>query len=297
MDANHMDASRVERYIPDSAQLSRQYLDLLHQIGDLCAQKIQMFIKQYLHMEVEIEWKGVSTPSYKEFITGLPPHCSIQILKEPTFQNFSLLVHNTFTMSAIIERLLGADDASSTQEVKFTSIEIGLVARLNTLILAEIQKSLKDIGELSWVVRKHETNPLLVSILSDKNDVLILAFKIGGALPEGEILLCISAMDAITYLEKSKVNKKIENRVINQELQQHLQKVPMRVSVRIGNAHLTYDELINLSPGDVIKLDRPPNYSALLHVEDTPKFTGKIGNYKHRWVFLIDKEGDQYDNT
>ena len=270
----------------------KEYCNILRQIGDYCAHKIQLALKQYLRMNIEVFWNGLELMLFMDFIkqlhTTLP--CCIHILHSSKLQHYSLLVQNLKTVSALMERVLGSRSTKNTVLVEFTSMDVAVIGKLTMLISAEIEKSLHAIVPVFWKIERQETNPMLASVIPDKENVVVLNFTVKGDLPPGNIQLCLVTADLMAHLEVYKKSQGSANtQTQNNSIARQLAQVPLSVSLRLGEVQLQYGNLNELAPGDIIRSDRKLSDACEVYVENDGKYTGKLGKIGNVWACTVEK--------
>lgn len=282
--------SKATAYSPNASQFPKEYRNILRQIGDYCAHKIQVCLKQYLRINIEVFWSGMESLLFSDFISHLPSNSCIHILQSTIFQHPSLIVQNIATISALMERVLGARILDKPTILEFTSVDIAIVSKITSMITSEIEKALQSIVPVSWRIHRHETNPMLASVIPDKENVVVLSFEIKGQFPPGTIHLCMATSDLLTHLEKYKKNQmSSQHKQLNFQMKDQMKKIPVEVSVRLGEMTLEYRDLMNLCVGDILKMDQPLSSMVSVYVENAPKYMGKLGKNQEYWACLIEK--------
>lgn len=289
--ADTADSKLPAPYSPSSSKFPKEYRNIVRQIGDYCAHKMQVALKQYLRFNIEVFWRGMDSLSFVDFINHLPSSCCIHILQNQAFQHHTLLVQNIATVSALMERTLGARLLEKPVLVEFTSVDNAIVSRLTNMMLEEIQKAFSSIGPIAWRIHRQESNPMLASVLPDKENVVVLNFEIKGQLPHGNIQLCMATIDIVSYLEKYRKNAgaTTQNKPVNTRFIQRLRKIPMTVSVQLGNLELPLREFNSLRVGDIIRLDRTLDSPVSVYIENNMKYSGKLGRIGEFWACMIEK--------
>jgi flagellar motor switch protein FliM len=281
---------KIAAYSPSSSKFPKEYRNIIRQIGDYCAHKVQVALKQYLRFNIEVFWRGMDSLVFADFIGHLPSSSCIHILQNQEFQHHSLLVQNLPTISSLVERVLGARIIEKPVIVEFTSVDNAIIARITNMILEEVQKSFHSIGPIIWRIHRQESNPMLASVLPDKENVVTLTFEIKGQLPSGLIQLCIATQDIVSYFEKYRKNQSVtmQSKPINSRFLQHLHKIPATISVQLGILELSLNDLNSLRVGDIVRLDRTLDSPVLVYVEDVEKYTAKLGRVGEFWACMIE---------
>ena len=79
----------------------------------------------------------------------------------------------------------------------------------------------------------------------------------------------------------------------NKTIRNHINDVPVDLKVELGKTQLTANELINLSVGDVIPLNKFIEDDLELLVEGVKKFSGLHGTYHSNHAIQISKLEDR----
>jgi flagellar motor switch protein FliM len=76
-----------------------------------------------------------------------------------------------------------------------------------------------------------------------------------------------------------------------ERLIERIKEAPVTIRVELGKAKITLRELLELKKGDVIKLNAEPDEdSAIVFVQDIPKFKGILGKYGESKAVMITKK-------
>ena len=289
--------NKILAYSPTTSKIPKGCESILNQIAEYTAYKVQGLFKQHLRLNIEVNWKGMQSLLFKDFIKRLPIKSCIHILEAKAFGDACLLVQDVNTVSALLERILGANNLDNVITADFTHIDFSILSYFTQMMLREIEDSFTKIADISWEITAQETNPFLASVLPDKESVLLLNFEIKGDLPNSTMILCFPTMEIVPYLQKYKENQakskaKINNRLILKQIENAF----VEVAIRLGSVDITYEEFVNLRAGDILKLDRDTSSPVFIYIEDSCKYMGSLGKNKDNWACLIEKHfGDKKD--
>ena len=282
--------NKILAYSPTTSKIPKGCESILNQIAEYTAYKVQGLFKQYFRLNIEVNWKGMQSLLFKDFINRLPIKTCIHILEAKAFGDACLLVQDINTVSALLERILGANNLDNVITADFTHIDFSIVAYFTKMMLKEIEDSFSKIVEVSWKIAAQETNPFLASVLPDKESVLLLNFEIKGDLPNSIMVLCFPTMGIVPYLQKYKENQaKSKAKINNSLILKQIENAFVEVAIRLGSIDITYEEFLNLRPGDILKLDRDTASPVFVFIEDSCKYMGSLGKNKDNWACLIEK--------
>jgi flagellar motor switch protein FliM len=72
-------------------------------------------------------------------------------------------------------------------------------------------------------------------------------------------------------------------------LEQHLEQVSLSLPLYLGGAELTFQELMDLEKGDVIRLDSTMDQTFRLSLGNQIAFRGKVGGFRGRYAFHVEE--------
>jgi flagellar motor switch protein FliM len=180
-----------------------------------------------------------------------------------------------------------------------TDIEKALLARTFQSALHDYSESWSDIVEVNPQIDT-VTSTMLFTQVATPGDMVMVAsfeFKLSSAL--GMISICVP----VTVLEPVMANLSTEQCLagarrsrhdrFGEEVSQSLSRVPVECSAVLGTASVTVRDLLNLSEGDVVRLDNGPQNELMFAVGDHSKFycrPGLVGNKLAVQITRVDQD-------
>jgi flagellar motor switch protein FliM len=265
---------------------------------------LQTYLSGYLRSLVQIEVISVDQLTYNEFTSSMP-NPSVLGIVEFSPLNGSIIVEITPSISfAMIDRILGGAGEAFERSRGFTEIELTLLEKIIGQIVNFFKDSWKNVIELRPRLKKIETNPQFVQIMSPNETVALITLEIKVGNIEGMIHICIPHLVIEPVIPKlstrfwfSGVNKEITGsdlKIIEKKIQSTL--LPIRVV--LGNSEITVRDFLGLGIGDVIALNTSLNDDLKIYVGNLKKFSGKPGLRKSKVsvkITKVEKKGDDYD--
>jgi flagellar motor switch protein FliM len=84
---------------------------------------------------------------------------------------------------------------------------------------------------------------------------------------------------------------------LSQTLMEHLHQMPVTVQARLATAKVGFQELLELSPGDILLLDKPIHEMVELTVENRTAFRGRPAQSEGRYAILIREGSPKQEET
>jgi len=256
------------RLTPDQARA-------VQQVSEEAAAGISNAFGQALRTPVEATVVAVEPVTYQAFNSSLPDPVCLQLFRlEPGGHHgmFSFEVPLAF---AFVDRLLGGGGQVLAQSKPLTEIEQAVITPLFHSVCQRLGAAWAGIAEVRFRPTEIAVRPREVQILPPQEPVLQITLTVSNESSVGDMNIClpVAAVGALV----PPPHAGIEGAEAEQALRRAVAAAPLRLSVELGRAEITIHELLNLQPGQVIRLDSRPGRPLTVAVEGQPYFTGEPG--------------------
>ena len=197
-------------------------------------------------------------------------------------------------MLPIIDRPLGGSSADLfIPQRPLTQIEWRLVKRLTDRALANLAEAWANILKINFELTETESNPQLVQIVPPNEVVVVIGFEIKMGNRAGTMSLCVPfnviepVMSKLSQQNWFTYTKKAANDSHIKAMHKNLSGAPLLVKVLLGHTTIKLDELVHLSPGDILQLEKPASGEMIVQIEDKNKFAGLVGQFKGKRALRI----------
>ncbi|MFQ5411968.1 MAG: flagellar motor switch protein FliM, partial [Phycisphaerae bacterium] len=187
----------------------------------------------------------------------------------------------------IVDRLLGGTNAEIfIPQRPLTAIEDRLVGRIINRALGNLAEAWADLVEVEFEITGSESNPHLVQIVAPNEVVVVIGFEIKIGARAGTMSICIpfnviepvigklGAQNWLAYSHRGGSHDQAES------VTQNLRHASVRLCAYLGQTQMTINDLLSLSPGDIIRLDKLIHRDLILRVEGKNKYAGRIGRLR-----------------
>lgn len=264
-------------------KLSKDQLRTLRMIYEGFGRLFSTTISTQLRTMVKAEVTAIEQLSYDEFIRSLPqPTIMAECDFYPLHGEFIIEINPKIAYS-IIERLFGGSGNSPGDIREFTDIEEVVLKTINKHILDSFSEAWENVVDLRPRLKELESNPQFTQIVPSNDMVILATFETKIGEIEGFINICIPYIVLEPIVSKlsaqywfSNTRKDDEDQNI-QKLRKRLSKASLPVVAQLGKATITVQDLLQLSVGDVIRLDTKAEEDMTIYVNDNNKFKGKPG--------------------
>lgn len=236
-----------------------------------------------LRKVVEIKKVGARSYKFDDFIQTLPSPVCMAIFKIEPLKGAALISFDSTLVMCLVDSLLGGTGASrlSMANRMFTSIELRLVEKIVRDILLDLEKAWAPLYTTHMSLLRMEMNPRLINIVPPEYQIVTMSLKIQIEEISGNMMFAVPYMTIDPIRDKLKAGMQFDLMAIDPQWSSRLAagilEAPLELSVEMGNATITLRELLELSVGDTIMLDKPCSSELQVKVEGETKYWGIPG--------------------
>jgi len=233
---------------------------------------------------VEIKKLGARPYKFDDFLKTLPSPVCMSIFKIEPLKGAALITMDSKLVFTLVDSILGGTGAAaaSEQDRMFTSIEIRLMEKIVKDVLSDMEKSWSHVVQATKMnLLRMEMNPRLVTIVPPEYQVITMSLEIQVEDFTGTMLFAIPYMTIDPVRDKLKIGTQLDSMAIDPKwhsrLATELVDAPVELTVELGETCITLNDLINLSVGDTIILNRDCRSELNVKIEGIDKFSGLPG--------------------
>lgn len=277
-------------------KFSKDHLRALQTIHENFSRQFSMALTTYLRMNIEINVVSVDQLTYDEFIRSMPSPLTVLILSMDPLPGESLLGMTYEIVSCIIDRMLGGNGESDNKVRNLTDIETLLIKRILDKSIQCLNEAWQNFVPVDIRMMGMEESYTLIQVASPGEMVALVTFEVNLTEKDSGLMsFCIPYPILEGVLDKlssqhifHRHNETMDGESMDKILQKlHYAKTPLQVY--LGGTQVSIRDLLALSEGDVIRLDRQATDDMLVHVNHAPKFMGRPGRLKNNLaVFITD---------
>jgi len=296
----------VKRYDfrrPD--KFSKDQLRTLQIIHESFARGMATHLSTYIRTMVEGEVLSVSQTTYDEFIRSLHNPTLIAVLSFPPLEGSGLIEIPPDLSFVIIDRMLGGPGTVPSRLRELTEIEQTVMRRVLLRAVQAFGEAWENLITLQPRLDRLEVNPQFVQLVPPQDMVVVIVIRVHWRGMDGRINICIPhlALEAVGprltahYLFGSVHTPEAGRHV--EELKRRVASMSVPVTVTLGQATVTVGELLELAPGDVVRLETRVGDTLPVRVGDKTKFRGRPGRVGSRLAVeitdVLDPKGEEAD--
>lgn len=297
---NHADAAGVIHYdLANQDRIIRGRMPTLDIIHDRFIRLFRVSLSNALRKIANIGVNSSGPVKFGEFMNSLPLPSCLNILRVEPLRGSAVMVIESRLLYAFVDSLLGGSNVPYTKiEGKdFTPIEIKVARRIIMAAIEDLEKAWAPVFPLKIHYSRTEINPQFVAVVPPSDVVISTSFDVELEKMSGSIKLVIpySTLEPI----KSKLSMGFQSEQLEVDhiwidrIKNQLMATNVNIEACLGHAWIGLDDLMKLSKGDVIVLERDSDKPLDILVENVLKFRGVPGVLKgNKAIKITEVTGD-----
>ena len=278
------DASGIVHYdLANQDRIIRGRMPTLDIIHDRFIRLFRISLSAALRKVANIGVNSSGPIKFGEFMNSLPLPSCLNILRIEPLRGSAVMVIESKLLYALVDSLFGGSDVPYTKiEGKdFTQIEIKVARRIVMSAVDDLEKAWAPVFPIKITYSRTEINPQFVAIVPPSDVVISTAFDVELEKMSGSIKLVFpySTLEPI----KSKLSVGFQNEQLEVDhiwinrIKTQLMGTSVNMICNMGNCWINLRDLMELSKGDVLILDRDSDKPLDIVVEGIHKFKGVPG--------------------
>ena len=288
--------SRVRPYdFARPNKLSKDQLRTLQMMHESFARGIASTLSAYLRSYVQAEVVSADSMTYEEFSRVLPNPGIMAIFSLPPLEGSAMIEIDPDLGFAVIDRLLGGPGTTPMHLRELTDLEQPVMRRVVEQILEHLPDSWSQVVQFSPYFEQLELNPQFMHLVPPRDMVVVIRLEVIMASASGRLSLCIPFDIIESVVPKLSAHylfirgKKEASPAEIEGLRERLKRLEVPLTVILGEADLSVNELLELEVGDYITLDTRADGLLSINVGTRTKFYGRPGRSGSRMAVEIVK--------
>jgi flagellar motor switch protein FliM len=284
-------------------KFSKEQLRSLQLLYENFARLLGTGLTSLLRGTVSLHLTSVEQITYAEYIEQLPKPAALYLLGLDPLPGRAVLELNLPISFAIIDRLLGGpgdivNPRQGRQNSEMSEIEVALLRSLSDILATTMQDAWADIAALAPRVDDIAFSPELVQAALPNEVCVLILLELKVLNNAGTLSLCmpytllepiVGRLSAQTLVAGSYRGTRKEDPRAQQRKMRQLERVTLPVSVQLGTAAVTVNDMLTLEPGDVICLDTPASGTLPMLIDGRPRYRVRPGANGARLAVRVER--------
>ncbi len=275
------DVSKYDLTKPDKAVK----LPKLVVITDKFSRTFRITLSNTIRKLAEVSFDSTDVKRFDEFLKEIPVPANINIFSMEPLRGFNILLIDSVLVFYFVDVLFGGtgSDRTKVEGREFTSIENTVIRKIAKAILEDWSRAWETFVSVKSEYVRSEVNPQFAMVVPPNDLCISITFNIEIENVQGIITICVPFSNLEPIKEKLMGDYSIEETAKdpfwNRTIRNEIQTVPVELHVELGRTELKGSELVSLSIGDVIPLNKFISDDLDVLVEGKQKFKAQAGTY------------------
>src|SRR5581483_7030696 len=264
--------------------ISPDLLTALQAMHEQFAVSLSSSMTMRLRSETDVSLESVRTQSYSEFVYSLSDPTVLITTSMNPLEGLVAIEFNPSVAYPLIDILLGGPGVMPTAIRPISEIESSIFESIIRTMLADLQNCWRTlIPEIRFEITGRESRPNMIHAAQPHENVLTFAGKLKVGNSEGYIhiaLPTVALKPIINRFSPSNAQQQ-QQKVIDTpsatRLFELMRDVNVTMTAELRGTNLTVDELLDLTEGDILRLDQRLTVPASVSVNNCQKFAGTLG--------------------
>ena len=260
-------------------KFSKEQLRQLEAVHNSFASSLSHRLSATLRSTLEIRHTTLDQCSFEEYLKSIPnPTLTSTFRLEPAGVKAVIEV-NPNIVFVLVDLMTGGSGEPKIANRPVTPIELKLMEGVLKVALSEYQGAWSQFTEAKCHLERAGSDQMVNPIARPRDRMVSVCFEMQTASQVGLISLCIpiSGVEALLSSLGQKAEHAQGRAGERAKIEQHLQGSHVTATVVLGTAGVTLRDILDLAPGDTVRLDQPVDREIRLAVQGVPKFLAVPG--------------------
>ena len=288
-------------------RFSKDQIRSISRIHDNFARLLSTYFSGQLRTYVNISVASVDQIPYEEFIRSVPAMTILNVYSVEPLEGRIIFEFNPNIAYAMLDRLLGGRGASLDKIKNLTEIETKLMSQLfEKGITNNLTEAWTSVINMDPQFEEFEVNPQFLQLVSPNETVVVVSLDTTVGESSGMINICIPHVVLESIIPRLSVHYWLQNERTKERepgeidlISNHIKKAMMEMSVQLGEALISVEDLLHLQKEDIIVLNTQIDDPLKMLVEAEPKYTVQPGKRKEKLAVqvldVLEEGGEQND--
>ncbi len=274
-------------------KFSKDQIHTMQVIYENYARTLGTYLSGQLRIPLQVELLSVEQLTYEEFIRSIPNPTILNIFALYPLHGSAIMEINPNLGFAFLDRLLGGPGYAPSKARALTEIEQTVIERLSQRMLDYLEEPWGSIIQIEPSLERVETNPQFTQLVQPTEIMIIVSLETRMGDVMGMINICIPFLVLEPILDKLNVHYYYSTAAQERSpaniaaIRNKLENTTIPIKVVMGKTVITVRDLLALSVGDVIPLNRNISEELDIVIGNSAKFLGKPGVFANRMAIQV----------
>ena len=274
------------------SKFSKEQLRTFEMIHENFARSVSTYLSGRVRSFVNVNLASVDQLTYEEFTRSLPNPSFIVIFSARNLLGNAVMEMGLEIFYTILDLILGGPGIPISNRSP-TETEVAIMRKEVINILTHLAQAWEDIQEFVPNIENIESNPQFVQVAPPSEMVVLVTLYMSIGKTEGFMNICWPSSLIEPFAEKLSARlwftaagpKSSEED--KERLQKNIKEAQLTLAAVLGQAVLSFSDVLTLEVGDVIRLNTHVGDPVSVEVNGTEKFKGVPGTHRGHYAVKV----------
>ena len=263
------------------SKFARDQIRRLQTAHESFARSASSRLSAELRAGLQIEVVGNDQLPYSTVMAEeVPSQALVTVLAVEPLETELLLIMDMQLALCLVDRLLGGNGVVSPSAATLTDVEVAIARRALSSLVEPLSDTWLDFADVQLSIASVSTVPTSVQIVPPSEPTLLLNFQADVDGLFSIMTLCMPHRSVAPLghrLEQTHFGTPSEDAAAAEAVRAAVKGVEVELRAEVGAVELTVEEVLGLSAGDVLPLDRAAAKGVTLFAADVPAYSTTPG--------------------
>ncbi len=255
-------------------------------VFEIYSRHLSSYLTGTLRTYSQVEVSSIEETKYYEYANSLSETAMLGILNFNPIEGSVIMEFSKDLAFITIDKLLGGTGNSGiVADREYSDIEIALLERMYRNIIPFLRDAWTNVVDINPEFERFETKNGVSRMMHLNDIVVIIVLNVKVRNVTGSVTICIpyDSLDSINdklsvrYRVNERAKNALDAKTTKQSIFSQMNKSGVDVTAVLGETTVYLRDLLNLEPGDVIRLNRKQQDLAKLTINNKTWFYGRLG--------------------
>ncbi|HUO25923.1 MAG TPA: FliM/FliN family flagellar motor switch protein [Candidatus Aquilonibacter sp.] len=260
-----------------AGELGKEQVRQVTMLHESFAPSVANSLGAYLRVGFQASLVAVEQINYSEFLSRLPEQTYFTTVQLNPMEELAVIQLDLAIVFPMIDLLLGGPGQPMAEPRDLTEIEEQIMEIVVAIVCRELQTTWQPVLPVVFNVGQRQKQSQIVGLMSPGERVLNLSFEISLNDVRGLLNLAFPAVVSNALLRKlaaGMVQRRKPSAGQSERLKRRLMECAFTIDLDLCNVALRIGDIVDMQPGQVIRLRHSLNDPMFVAVNGRPVFTG-----------------------
>ena len=263
--------------------LSQDQLRLLNHVHTGFAREISVYLSAQLRSIVEMSLVTVEQVHYSEYVESTQAPSALYVMEAEGQSHGMILEFDPRLILYTVEKLFGGHGSFQQEPREISQIEQRVMARVVQRTYRGLEAAWEPVFPLKLATKSFETDAEFVQIIPGTEPAVVASFEVGLGEHRAVLRVCYPYLIIEKILGRSGIRQMLSKQTeptdpkVHAAYEDSLRKTEVELKAELGRTSLSLQDILDLSAGDVISLDRKITEPIQVVVGNIPQFRAMVG--------------------